>query len=87
VREIHRVLKPAGRYIFLEHGLSDQPKVQVWQRRLNPIQGLIADGCRLDLDVEAVVRGEPFGETQVERFVMDKVPRTHGTMFRGMAVK
>jgi SAM-dependent methyltransferase len=87
VREIHRVLTPGGRFIFVEHGLSDQPKVQLWQRRLNPIQGLIADGCRLDLDVEAVVRGEPFGEAQVERFVMDKVPRTHGTMFRGMAVK
>ena len=36
--------------------------VQRWQRRLNPIQRVLGDGCRLDLDVEAVVRGQPFRE-------------------------
>jgi SAM-dependent methyltransferase len=87
VCEIHRVLKPGGRFIFLEHGKSDRPGVERWQRRLNPLQGLIADGCRLDLDVEAVVRGQPFGDAQVERFVMDGMPPTHGTMYRGTALK
>jgi len=87
VREILRILKPGGRFIFLEHGLSDQPKVQTWQRRLTPMQRVIADGCRLDLDVEAVVRGQPFGQARVERFVMDKMPKTHATMYRGTAVK
>jgi ubiquinone/menaquinone biosynthesis C-methylase UbiE len=36
--EVLRVLKPGGRYFFIEHGLSDEPSVQRWQRRLNPIQ-------------------------------------------------
>jgi hypothetical protein len=81
------VLRPGGRLVFLEHGLSDDPGVQRWQRRLNPIEGLLADGCRLDLDVENVVRGQPFGQIQVERFVIDGVPRTHGTMYRGWATK
>ncbi len=87
LREIYRVLKPGGRFIFLEHGKSDEPMVQGWQRRLNPLQRLIADGCRLDLDVEAVVREQPFGEARVERFVMAKMPKTHATMYKGMAVK
>jgi SAM-dependent methyltransferase len=85
--EIHRVLKPGGRFIFLEHGLSDQPKVQKWQHRLTPLQKLIADGCRLDLDIEAIVRSQPFGDANVVRFELDKMPRTHGTMYRGTAVK
>jgi SAM-dependent methyltransferase len=85
--EIHRVLKPGGRFLFLEHGLSDDPRVRTWQRRLTPIERRLADGCRLDLDVETVVRDQPFDRVQVERFAMERVPRTHGTMFRGSATK
>lgn len=85
--EVYRVLKPGGRLLFLEHGLSDDLGVQKWQRRLNPIEGLLGDGCRLDLDVEAVVRGQHFCQIMVERFEMDGLPRTHGTMYRGFGVK
>ena len=85
--EVYRVLKHGGRLVFLEHGLSEDLQVQKWQRRLNPIEGALADGCRLDLDVEAVVRGQPFSQVRVARFEMEKLPRTHGTMYRGWAVK
>jgi ubiquinone/menaquinone biosynthesis C-methylase UbiE len=85
--EVFRVLKPGGQFVFMEHGLSDEPKVQLWQRRLNPIQRWLGDGCRLDLDVEAVVRSQPFREVTVERFLFEKAPRTHGSMYHGMAVK
>jgi SAM-dependent methyltransferase len=85
--EVHRVLKRGGCFLFVEHGLSGDPAVRSWQRRLNPIQRRLGDGCRLDLDVEAVVRGQPFADVQVERFVMERTPRTHGTMYRGAALK
>ena len=38
VTEIGRVLKPGGRYMFLEHGLGVEPGVQRWQRRLTPFR-------------------------------------------------
>jgi ubiquinone/menaquinone biosynthesis C-methylase UbiE len=85
--EVYRVLKPGGRFVFLEHGLSDDAQVRRWQRWLNPIQRRLADGCRLDLDIEAVVRGQPFRDVKVDRFVMERVPRTHGTMYRGTVTK
>jgi len=85
--EIYRVLRPGGRFVFLEHGLSEDSKVQRWQRRLNPIQRILGDGCRLDLDVHALVGSRPYADLQVERFEMERVPRTHGTMYRGRAVK
>ena len=85
--EVYRVLKSGGRFVFLEHGLSGDPGVQRWQRRLNPIQRVLGDGCRLDLDVGAVVRSQPYRDVAVERFDMERVPRTHGTMYRGVATK
>jgi SAM-dependent methyltransferase len=85
--EVYRVLKPGGRFVFLEHGQGGDPGVRRWQRRLNPIQRVLGDGCRLDLDVEAVVRSQPFRDVAVERFEMERVPRIVGTMYRGFGVR
>ncbi len=87
VSEIGRVLRPGGRYIFLEHGLGDDPGVRQWQHRLTPLQRRLADGCRLDVDIEALIRMGPFREVQVERFVLGRTPRIVGSMYRGLAVK
>jgi ubiquinone/menaquinone biosynthesis C-methylase UbiE len=87
LKEVYRVLKPDGRFVFLEHGLSGDPKIQRWQRRLNWIQKRVGDGCRLDLDVEAVVRGLSFREVNLDRFHLERTPRTHGTIYRGVATK
>ncbi|QDV35698.1 class I SAM-dependent methyltransferase [Tautonia plasticadhaerens] len=85
--EVCRVLRPGGRFLFLEHGLGDDPGVRRWQRRLTPMQRRLADGCRLDLDVEAVVRGQPFGHVEVGRFLLERTPRLLGSMYRGVARK
>ena len=87
VSEIGRVLRPGGHYVFLEHGLGEDPGVQQWQHRLTPLQRRLADGCRLDVDIEALVRAGPFREVQVERFVLERTPRIVGSMYRGVAVK
>jgi ubiquinone/menaquinone biosynthesis C-methylase UbiE len=85
VAEIGRVLKPGGRFLFLEHGLGDEDGIQRWQRRLTPLQKRLADGCRLDLDIEALVRSGAFREVQVERSLLESTPRIVGSMYRGVA--
>jgi SAM-dependent methyltransferase len=87
VSEIGRVLKPGGRFLFLEHGLGDDPGVQRWQRWLTPVQRRLGDGCRLDQDIEALVRAGSFRGVQVERFRLERTPRLFGSMYRGVAVK
>src|SRR5438128_622437 len=37
LEEIRRVLRPDGRLIFVEHGLTPDRSVATWQTRLNPL--------------------------------------------------
>ena len=43
------------------------------------------DRCRLDIDVSALAGSRPFAEIRVDRFEMERVPWTHGTMDRRVA--
>ncbi len=85
--EVYRVLKPGGRFLFLEHGLSPQSNVQKWQRRLNWLHMRLAGGCHLDRDMRALVTAQPFASVKIDEFYIEKAPRTHGYMYRGVATK
>ena len=50
--EINRVLKLGAKFDFLEHGLSDATKIQVWQHCHNPLQNIIGEDCHLNRDVD-----------------------------------
>ena len=87
LREVHRVLNVGGQFLFLEHGLSREPQVQKWQRRLNWLQKRVAGGCHLDRDIRALVGAVPFSSMNIDEFYLEKTPRTHGYMYRGVAIK
>ena len=87
LREVFRVLKTGGRFVLLEHGVSPDPTVRKWQRRLNPLQRIIGDGCRLDLDIRQIVAALPFCSIEIDNFYLERTPRTHGFMCRGKATK
>jgi ubiquinone/menaquinone biosynthesis C-methylase UbiE len=85
--EVYRVLKPGCKLLFLEHGLSPEPKVQRWQRRLNWLQMRLGDGCHLDRNMKELVAAQPFSSVEVEEFYLEKSPKTHGYLFRGVTQK
>jgi ubiquinone/menaquinone biosynthesis C-methylase UbiE len=85
--EIYRVLRPGGRFLFLEHGLCPEPNIQKWQRRLNWLEMRLGDGCRLDRNIEQLVNRQAFSSVEIEKFYMEKSPKTHGYMFRGIAMR
>ena len=58
--ELRRVLKPGGRFHFLEHGLAPDAKTQAWQRRLDPLEKRLADGGHLTRDPVELVRAAGF---------------------------
>jgi ubiquinone/menaquinone biosynthesis C-methylase UbiE len=85
LQEIRRVLKPEGRFLFIEHGLSDAPRVQRWQHRLNPLQKLLADGCHLDRNMRALIEAQQFHFLALRQFYLDNTPKTHGYTYQGLA--
>jgi ubiquinone/menaquinone biosynthesis C-methylase UbiE len=87
LRQVYRVLRNGGKFLFLEHGLSPQPKVQKWQRRLNWLQVRLANGCHLDRNIKALVAAQPFASVEVDEFYLERTPRTHGYIYRGLAIK
>lgn len=84
--EVRRVLRPGGRFHFLEHGLSPDRAVARWQRRLEPMQRRVADGCHLTREPAELVRAAGFEIERVEsRYATGPKPWTWLT--EGAAVK
>lgn len=63
--EIRRVLKPAGRLLFLEHGRSPDADVARLQQRLTPAFTALA-GCRLDRNMSQLIDEAGFRITDLE---------------------
>lgn len=86
IGEVRRVLRPGGELHFLEHGLSEDPKVARWQHRLEPIQKRLGGGCHLTRDAASLVRGGGLRIVREDHFTLAG-PRIFTTMTSGVAVK
>lgn len=87
LQEVGRVLKPGGRFLFLEHGRSDNRTIAAWQDRLNPIQNVIGCGCNLNRQIDQLMTQAGLRITWLDRFIMNEVPRLGGEMYRGTATR
>jgi ubiquinone/menaquinone biosynthesis C-methylase UbiE len=84
--EAARVLKPGGRLLFLEHGLSPEPAIQRWQRRIEPVWKRIAGGCHLTRPVTEGVVAAGFAVAARHGRYMEKSPKFAGWVEWGEAV-
>ena len=65
LQEVHRVLKPGGQLLFVEHGLAREDKIRRWQNRLTPIWRRIAGGCRLNRPIRDLIEKAGFQITEI----------------------
>jgi len=66
LQQMHRVLKPSGRLIFLEHGRATDPRVVAWQDRLTPLWKRLTGGCHLNRKVDELIAAAGFRITELK---------------------
>src|SRR5580704_10637435 len=82
--EMRRVLRPGGRLLFVEHGLSPEIRVARWQHRLTPYWKLIGGGCHLDRQMDDLIRSAGFEIDAIELAYMQG-PKPWTFMYQGSA--
>jgi SAM-dependent methyltransferase len=86
LREMRRVLRPGGRFIFVEHGHSEDAGVVVWQDRLNPVWNRICGGCNLNRKIVELIEGAGFRITELKTEYLPG-PRPMTYTYQGLAEK
>jgi ubiquinone/menaquinone biosynthesis C-methylase UbiE len=67
--EIRRVLKPGGKFVFIEHVAAETGTgLRRVQNFVRPVWGAIADGCRPNREIGKHLQQAGFTELQIEHF-------------------
>jgi len=66
--EVQRILRPGGRFVFLEHVRSGSRPLRVMQRLLRRPWRYVFDGCCLERDTAAAIKATGFADVQIEHF-------------------
>jgi ubiquinone/menaquinone biosynthesis C-methylase UbiE len=73
MREINRVLRPGGQYLFLEHVRFPKGTRNGWLQDLIAVPHVwIFDGCRPNRDTETTLRTSPLAVEELEHGTMPK---------------
>ena len=87
LEQMHRVLRPDGQLLFLEHGRCPSPGVRSWQDRLTPVWKKLAGGCHLNRPIDELLAGSGFHIDKLDNFYLPKAPRLAGYLYMGRATK
>ncbi len=85
LREVARVLKPGGRFLFLEHVRSPEARLARWQDRLEGPWKVFGAGCHCNRDTEAAIRASGLRLEEVERGEIPKSVPLVSPMVAGAA--
>lgn len=85
IRGLAHVLKPDGRFIFFELGLSPEVSVQRWQRRLEPLHHWLFQGLHLTRDIPPLIVEGGFQIEQIEAGYLTSFPKSSSYCWWGTA--
>ena len=82
---VRRALKPGGRVVFTEHGLSPDAGVAKWQRRVEPVWKKLAGGCHLTRNSVEMMEAEGFEVERADTMYLPHTPKIAGYVSWGSA--
>jgi len=85
IQGIARVLKPDGKLIFFELGLSPDPAVQHWQKRLEPIHRWLFQGLYLTRNIPSLLIQGGFQINKIESGYLTPFPKSSSFFWWGVA--
>jgi ubiquinone/menaquinone biosynthesis C-methylase UbiE len=85
LRGVNRVLKPGGELIFFEHGLSPEPQVQRWQKRIEPFFKFAFEGCHVTRHIPSLVEESGLEIEQINEGYLAPFPKSGSYGFWGLA--
>ena len=73
--EVRRVLRPGGRFLFIEHVAAERGTgLRFLQRIIRPAWYLFGDGCRTDRETGPAIERAGFSSVTIESFRMPTPP-------------
>jgi ubiquinone/menaquinone biosynthesis C-methylase UbiE len=85
IKGLKRVLRPEGKFIFFEHGLSPEARVQRWQRWTEPLTRWLLEGCHITRDIPALIAQEGFKVERIEAAYLAPFPKAWTYCWWGVA--
>ncbi|HUI48386.1 MAG TPA: class I SAM-dependent methyltransferase [Acidimicrobiia bacterium] len=66
--EVRRILRPGGRFVFIEHVGSGPGPIRAVQRLLRRPWRYVFDGCCLDRDTAATIAAAGFADARIDQY-------------------
>jgi SAM-dependent methyltransferase len=76
IRGLRRVLRPSGKLIFFEHGLSPDSRIRHWQERTEPIPHWLFEGCHITHNIPSLLIQGGFQIEEIEAGYLAKFPKS-----------
>ena len=86
LKEMRRVLKPDGYFIFLEHGRAPEERLVAWQNRLTPVWKRFTGGCHLNRKIDELIISAGFKITELKTCYLPG-PRPMTFTYQGLAAR
>jgi len=86
IQGLGRVLRPGGKLIFFEHGLSPDPQIRRWQEWWEPIPYRMFQGCHLTRDIPSLIIQGGFQIEQMETAYLAEFPKSFTHCWWGTAI-